>query len=155
MNKILSLLFGVMLAVSAQAQFAPGQGNAKGLVINITTNFYLPGITTTNIPAALALPCPIGRNGIGFGLRVGATNAASTTNMTIVLEQTYNGTDYADDHTFTLSIPFNGTTGHDVYTNLLPTTVNLGNAASLRVKSIQNTNVLGCFITNFYWTVSQ
>jgi hypothetical protein len=53
-----------------------------------------------------------------------------------------------DSGTFTLSVPQNGVTKYDYYTNILATTANYGNFPRWRIRSIQNTNVLGIFITN-------
>lgn len=142
-------------AITGYPQASQVPGPVFSSVITITTNYYLPGITTTNIPTSAANLIPIGKNGVGFFLRMGGTNATTTTNATILLEQNLDGSNWVDSHTFTLSVPQNGTTGYDYYTNFLPTTANLLNARWLRVKSIQNTNVQSVWITNFYWSVRE
>ncbi len=148
MKTLLKIAAVLALAVAQlQAQFvAPPTFQTP---ITISSNFFIAGVFTTNLPTTQANLISIGKNGVGFALKVAGTNAASTTNMVITLEQLANGTDVVDSHTFTLSVPQNGTTGYDYYTNMLPTTANLANGTYLRVKSIQNTNLLGVFITNF------
>lgn len=142
-----------LVAATAQAQFYPGPYTQPALLT--TTPFFIPGITTTNVAAAFQFNVPVGPLGVGFQLEMGATNAASTTNCTITLEGSVDGTYWIDSPATALpvlSIPQNGTSPLTVYTNLLPNAVasqNIGNLRFLRVKTIQNTNVLGIFITNF------
>jgi hypothetical protein len=147
MKTLLKIAAVLALAVAqVQAQFvAPPTVQTP---ITISSNFFIAGSLTTNLTTAQKNNIAIGKNGVGFAIRVGTTNAASTTNATIVLELLANGTDVVDNQTFTLSVPQSGTTGYNYYTNLLPTTANLANGMYLRVKSIQNTNVMGIFITN-------
>lgn len=159
--KTLKLLLAVLFAsaIGLQAQFFPGPSTGPALLT--TTPFFIPGITTTNVASAYQLDIPVGALGVGFQLEMGATNAASTTNATITLEATVDGTYWIDSPVSAfpvLSIPQNGTSPYTVYTNLTCTAVgtqNLGNIRKLRVKSIQNTNTLGIFITNFTWTIRQ
>jgi hypothetical protein len=152
MKKLFAITIGALMVVTvARAQFV--QGPAR---YNLFTNagvIFIPGETTTNFPVTMALSVPVGANGIAFYLGLGATNAASTTNATIIVESlnidSKNGfTNVIDNQTYTLSVPQNGVTRYDYLTNLVNTTANLGNAPSLRIRSLQNTNVLGIFITN-------
>lgn len=150
MKKLFTILAG-LVAFSVHAQFVPEAQPFQ--LFNVSTVIYIPGATTTNIPSTLAVSVPVGKNGTGFYLKMGATNAASTTNATVVLEQvntdSLDGTEnIIDSGTFTLSVPQNGTTKYDYFTNILATTANYGNHPRLRIRSIQNTNVLGIFITN-------
>jgi hypothetical protein len=152
MNKIKTLLAVALLGITCavNAQFYPGPWTGPALLT--TTPFFIPGSTTTNVAAAYQFNVPVGPLGVGFFLEMGATNAASTTNCTITLEATVDGTYWIDSPTTALpvlSIPQNGTSPYTVYTNLQATAANLGNLRHLRVKSIQNTNVFGIFITNF------
>lgn len=150
---LLGLALLVVSLCPARAQFvAPPTFQTP---ITVSSNFFIPGATLTNIPTTLANLIAVGKNGVGFALKMGATNAASTTNATIVLEQLANGTDVVDSHTFSLSVPQNGTTGYDYYTNIQATAANFANATYVRVRSIQNTNVFGIFITNFTATTLQ
>jgi hypothetical protein len=148
---ILAAVAVIAFDVSAQSVSGPITGSP----ITISSNYFLPGATTTNIPTAAANMIPVGRKGVGFFLKVGATNAASTTNATIILEGTVNGTDWLDAPTFTLSVPQNGTSPYRWYTNIQDTAANLHGIRWLRVKSIQNTNVLGIFLTNFTFAVRE
>lgn len=151
-NKIILAVLGLFACAQiASAQFV--QGPAR---YNLFTNagvIYIPGITTTSFPVTMALSVPVGKDGIAFYFGMGATNAASSTNATVLVELTdidsKNGlTNVIDNQTYTLSIPQNGVTRYDYLTNLVATTANLGNARTVRVRSLQNTNELGIFITN-------
>ena len=160
MNKFKNIMASVILAMcfSAQAQFVSGPATGSGLVT--TTPFFIPGVTTTNVAAAYQSLIPVGQLGVGFALEMGATNAASTTNATITLEGTVDGTYWIDYPTAALpvlSIPQNGTSPYTCYTNInaAAASVHIGNMRYLRVKSIQNTNVLGIFITNLTWSIKQ
>lgn len=152
MKKLFAIIFGALLAfVHAHAQSIPGPLD-KALFTNLTV-IYIPGITTTSFPVTMANLLPVGKNGAGFYFGMGATNAASTTNATMLVElvniDTISGlTNVVDNQTYTLSIPQNGLTRYDYFTNLVPTTANYGNGNYLRVRSLQNTNELGIFITN-------
>lgn len=149
MKTILKTL-SVLLAASlmAVAQEIPRPLPKNGLTISGA--YTVVGSSTSNLTSSLLIP--VGINGVGFYVRLAGTNAATTTNATILLEQvivTATATNAVDSHTFGLSIPQNGTTGHDVYTNIQATAANFGNAPWLRVKSIQNTNLASIFISNF------
>jgi hypothetical protein len=151
MKKIITFLAGLAMVASSQAQYIPRPQGIQ--LFSVTTPIYIPGATTTNLPTTLALTLPVGKNGSRFYFGMGATNAASTTNAIVILEQvnidTISGAEnIIDSGTFSLSVPQNGTTRYDYETNIVSTTANYGNAESWRVRSIQNTNVLGIFITN-------
>jgi hypothetical protein len=152
MKKLFTIVaVGLMACAVTHAQFIP---EAQPLqLFSVSTVIYVPGATTTNLPTTLAAAVPVGKNGTGFYFKMGATNAASTTNATVILEQvatdSLDGTEnIVDSGTFTLSVPQNGVTKYDYYTNILATTANYGNFPRWRIRSIQNTNVLGIFITN-------
>jgi hypothetical protein len=151
-KKFISLLALVSAgALTAHAQFIPEAQPFQ--LFNVSTVIYVPGITTTSFPTTLAVAVPVGKNGTGFYFKMGATNAASTTNATVILEQvatdSLDGTEnIIDSGTFTVSVPQNGTTKYDYFTNIVATTANYGNFPRFRIRSIQNTNVLGIFITN-------
>lgn len=153
MKNLFKIILGAlaMISVAAHAQFVPGPQPFQ-----LFTNsgvIFIPGETTTNFPVTMCYQVPVGKNGIRFEFGMGATNAASTTNATVLVEQvtidTISGlTNVVDNQTYTLSVPQNGTTRYDYATNLLNTTANYGNGNTLRIRSLQNTNVLGIFITN-------
>jgi hypothetical protein len=147
----LILTFLLAAAMSASAQLIP-RPQAIAL-FSVDTPIFIPGATTTNIPTTLAKTLPVGKDGSRFYFGMGATNAASTTNATVILEyvniDTITGAENVIDNvTVTLGVPQNGTSRYDWETNILNTAANYGNAESWRVRSIQNTNVLGIFITN-------
>lgn len=150
--------FKILLAVAAMTLPAVAQqvvGPATKSGFSVSTVVVIPGITTSNLPTTLAQAMPVGANGIGFSINVAGTNATTTTNATVTLEGTINGTEWIDVPTTALpvlSVPQNGTTEQTYYTNILALTAasqNIGNIRSLRIKSIQNTNTASIFFTNF------
>lgn len=157
MKNLFSVIAVMALAFSASAQFIAGPQK-----ISATTNtgaILVAGSFTTNLPSSAQRLIPIGKNGNGFFIEMGGTNAATTTNATIVLEHviydTSGNSHTVDNQTYTLSVPQGGTSGYDYFTNLVPTTANIGNSEYLRVKSIQNTNLASIWITNFISTVRE
>lgn len=132
----------------------------KSLLPSGTTPYLIAGSFTTNIPAATAPIIPFTKNGLGVFFRVGATNAATTTNATVVFEQvlvTSDGIVQVIDNapnTFTVSVPQNGTTGADYYTNMVSTLANFPNSL-VRIRSIQNTNLASIWISNAVATAQQ
>lgn len=151
MKTLFTILAAVAVTLSASAQFIPGP-QPRQLFTNAGV-IFIPGETTTNFPVTMAYQIPVGKNGVAFEFGLGATNAASTTNATVLVElvsiDTLTGlTNVIDNQTYTLSIPQSGTTRYDYRTNLVSTTANYGNGTTLRIRSLQNTNVLGIFITN-------
>ena len=152
MKKLFAILTGALVvATTTHAQFIP-EPQPWALFTNAGV-IFIPGETTTNFPVTMAYRVPVGKNGAGFYFGMGATNAASTTNATVLVElvniDTKSGlTNVVDNQTYTLSVPQNGTTRYDYFTNIVNTTANYGNGATLRIRSLQNTNVLGIFITN-------
>lgn len=121
-------------------------------LLGYSGGFLVPGSSTTNIPAAYAPIFPFPQNGLGIALRIVGTNAATTTNCTIILEQVIvadNIVQAADStvNTITISAQQNGTTPVDYFTNIVSSTANMPNSI-LRVRSIQNTNLASIWITN-------
>jgi|GEM_PF-5232948 len=149
MKTILSLIAILAIAGSATAQQVGGPLRQNALTVS--TAFLVPGSSTTNIPSTLAPVFLSGRDGLGFSVYVAGTNAASTTNMTILLEPLiYNGSGVsaAGNQTWTISVPQTGTTAYPYWTNLANTTANLSDVVGVRIKSIQNTNLASLFISN-------
>ncbi len=152
MKKLFTITVGALMAITvAHAQFVP-----EAQPFQLFTNsgaILIEGSSTSNAPVTMAYQVPVGKNGIGLYLAIGATNAATTTNATVLVElvntDTLTGfTNVIDNQTFTLSVPQTGTTRYDYFTNLLSTTANYGNGLRLRIKSIQNTNLASIWITN-------
>ena len=152
MKKLISLigLAVLTLATALQAQFitGPATGSAWTNLVAVA----VAGSSTTNWPTAAANNIPVGYLGTGFWIRVAGTNAATTTNATITLEMTVDGSNWIDTTLPSISAAQNGTSGYDVYTNILATSANVGNTRYMRIKSIQNTNLATIFITNFVWS---
>ena len=151
--KLLLALVATALGVSAQQVIGPATGFA---FVTNTAVFMVPGVTTTNLPTTIVRNMSVGALGVGFAINVAGTNSVSTTNCTITLEGTVNGTEWIDIPATALpvlSVPQNGTTESTYYTNLIAATApNVGNIRWLRVKSIQNTNLASIFFTNFVWS---
>lgn len=150
---ILLALIAATVTGLAQQVVAPATGSA----FVSTSVFFIPGITKTNLPTTIVKDMPVGAGGVGFFFRVGATNAGSTTNMTVTLESNIEGsTDgWVDGPSSTLPVllvPQSGTSPYKYFTNIPPTAPNIGNVRKLRIKSIDNTNQFGVFITNFVWS---
>lgn len=147
MKKLITLAV-LGLASIASAQFVPGPAPQTALTVG--TAFMIPGATTTNIPASLAPIFKSGRDGVALYVRFGATNAASTTNATIIFETVAGPTSETVDvgGTFTLISAQNGTTGYDYLTNFPASIANLLNAPGHRIRSIQNTNLASIWISN-------
>jgi hypothetical protein len=148
MKKLITLLAVLGLASVASAQFVPGP--APQTALTISTAFLIPGSTTTNIPTTLAPQFRGGRDGVAIYLRLGATNAASTTNATFIFETLAGPASEVVDNggTFTVSSAQGGTTGYDYLTNVPASTANILNAPSFRIRSIQNTNLASIWVSN-------
>jgi hypothetical protein len=151
MKNIVSLLAIIGLVSSVAAQYVAGPEPQRALVVSGTA-YAIPGATLTNIPAANAPVFRVGQNGVGIGVYLAGTNAATTTNATIVLEPvafTASGAIVAvGNQTWTVSAPQNGTSGYQFFTNIVGTSPNLGNVPGVRIRSINNTNIATIFITN-------
>lgn len=148
---ILALMLVTTLSVFGQLNPLPINGN-------LTTNtgaILVTGEFTTNLPVHACYLIPVPKNGIGFYIRSGATNSASTTNATFVIEKvvyTSSGaTNVVDNQTYELSSAQNGTTAYDFFTNIVNTSPNFGNAQYLRLRSIQNTNLASIWVSNLVW----
>ena len=93
---------------------------------------------------------PVGASGFTVYFGLGATNAASTTNATIIAEivdiDSKTGlTNVIDNLTYTFSAPQTGLTRYDF---IGVVTTNVVGVPNIRIRSLQNTNELGIFITN-------
>jgi|GEM_PF-5044265 len=153
---ITSLALMVGLVSISNAQFFSGPNTGPALLIAAGTNYTISGKFTTNLAAATVFNIPVGKNGIGFSIHSTTSGAGGTTNATIRLESSVDGTLWHTGKTnVILSFPQNGTTTHLWYTNVQSTSVNLGNQRYLRIASIQNTNSETLYITNITWSITQ
>jgi hypothetical protein len=142
----IAMLFSV--SINAQELARPTRASLLGY----SGGFRVPGSFTTNIPAAYAPLIPFTKNGLGIALRSVGTNAATTTNLTMVLEQVIvvDGLVQATDsalNVINISSAQNGTTPYDYFTNIVSTQAGFANSM-FRVRSIQNTNLASIWITN-------
>lgn len=152
MKKLFAILMGALMVFTvAHAQSIPVPQPFQ-LFTNLNA-IYIPGITTTSFPVTMAVLIPVGKNGTRFEFNTGATNAATTTNSTVWVEyvniDTITGlTNVVDGITNLFNPTHNGLTRQDYSTNIPPTAPNYGNQCYMRIRSWQNTNELGLFITN-------
>lgn len=166
------LLVALILAFSVPAFAADDYGidsrpSPSGYVHqNLTTNtsaILIPGSSTTNLPATAQYILPVPSTGFGVFLRTGGTNAASTTNLTIVLEGVIfptgsrgGGTTVVDNAVWTIRTPTTATdlpTGYDYLTNftsVATTGTELLRVDGVRVRSIQNTNLASIWVSNLF-----
>lgn len=158
--KTLQTLFAlIVFTIGASAQFIAGPNNGPALVT--TSAFLLPGSGNgsglTNPASAYQSLIPVGKNGVGFGLTLLSTNAASTTNLFIVLEGSADGTYWADNTTAkpVIVAPPGGAAAITFFTNMQPTAANLANIRYLRVKHITNADWRAFWITNFIWSIKE
>jgi hypothetical protein len=149
-----------LLAFSAQAQIGTASPSAvvKNNVVTNAAVYFIPGSTTTNIPVTAARWLPIPKGGVfGLFLLGGATNAASTTNATFTFEglilDRNNRTQVVDNVSLLFKPAYNGTSRASQNTNFLSTDRNIAGLDAIRLKSIQNTNDLGIFVTNLFQTI--
>lgn len=158
MKTLLKLFMVIAMSASAVAQEIPRPAQATALTIS--TAYVVAGSSTTNVPTADAPIVSFGKNGLGLYLRLAGTNAATTTNATVTLEQVIGvgSTVHVIDGpltTIAVSAAQNGTTGYDAYTNILNTAhANYPNAR-FRIRSIQNTNLASIFISNAVYTIRE
>jgi hypothetical protein len=153
MKTLFAILASLGLALSASAAgFVSGPNAYPLLAAHATTNFAyaIPGATLTNITGGNSTIVPVGVNGSEFILKIGGTNSAQVTNLTVTLEPVYvgfqNQTNVIANQTYTISAVL--TSGTCYGTNLLPTIANFGNLAGVRIKSINNTNVETLWLSN-------
>lgn len=129
----------------------------------LTTNtgaILIPGSSTTNFPATAQYILPVPASGFGLYFRTGGTNAASTTNLTVVLEgvmfPSSGVTQVVDNATWVARTPTTATdlpAGYDYLTNWsgnITAGTELLRVDGVRVRSIQNTNLASIWISNMF-----
>lgn len=177
MNKNMKQLFAVLTAVALLA-LPVAAADSFGINtttspsgyghLNFTTNtgpIAILGSMTSNFTGYAASILPVPSQGFGVYFRTGGTNAADTTNLTVILEAVMfpsgtfaGGTQVVDNATWTLVTPTTATTlptGYDYLTNFSRYVYNTPQSALLRadgvrVRSIQNTNLNTIWISNFF-----
>lgn len=162
MKKLLVVTCAVLaLAAIAATQigvtFRPAPSNAgRNSWTTNTGPMTIIGFMNSNLTATSAKILPVPKSGFGVQIRVGATNALTVTNCTMILEgvvfDSAGLTQVVDNLSWTVTIPVNGTTGYDLYTNMFN---NLGRfdfwgIDGVRIRSITNVNTESIFITNLY-----
>ncbi len=149
MNKIISLLFGLMLVASVQAQNIQPP-TPKSAVTNAGTWEIRPaagGGVSTNIPTTQANWCVVGRDGFGVAIKSYATNAALTTNVWFTLEFTADGVNAITNNNLTVVLLPRGVATNTYYTNFATGPgatfqATHGNIAAVRLKDVMQTNGL-------------
>lgn len=151
MKKILSILAligALAFTDAARAQFV--QGPARYALFTNAAAILVNGEATTNFPVTMANIVPIGSQGFTIVLGLGGTNSATTTNATIIAEiverDSKSGlTNVIDNVTYTFSVPQTGVTRYDF---IGVVTTNVTGVPSVRIRSMQNTNLASVWITN-------
>jgi hypothetical protein len=112
-----------------------------------------PGPSTNLAGLDVRSAVPMGRGGYALLINCAGTNATTTTNLTITIEYSPNGTDWmTNDATAFITTPL-GTQYAPFGTNNFQTDVSgvMGNFAAARVRSMHHTNTGSIFITNLHW----
>jgi len=112
-----------------------------------------PGPSTNLADLAVRNAVPIGRGGYALLINCAGTNATTTTNLSITIEYSPNGTDWmTNDATVFITTPL-GVQYAPYGTNNFATDVTgvMGNFGLARVRSIHHTNTGSIFITNLHF----
>lgn len=153
MKKILAIIGALAMAYTSQAQFTISPNYAEALT-NMNgvagTRFRVEGYTLSNVPSASYVSFPLGKEGLGVTVRVIGTNAATTTNATLYLQLSADGTYWWDTPKPKVIAPQNGTTVYITGTNIAPTVIN--NARYVRLHSIDNTNTDAIIFSNIVFS---
>lgn len=149
-------LAGIILR--APAQFVTGPVVQRLITnANTGTNIFCavgggtaPGPSTNLVGLAVTLPFAIGGRGYAMSINCSGTNATTTTNLTITIEYSADGIDWATNLYTTWVVGVPGTNYYPCATNNPQTDVTsvMGNFALGRVRSIHHTNTGSVFITN-------
>lgn len=109
-----------------------------------------PGPSTNLVGLAVVKPFPIGGRGYGMTINCAGTNATTTTNLTITIEYSLDGVNWATNLQTTWVVTPLGVQYAPVATNNPQTDVTgvMGNYALGRIRSIHHTNTGSIFITN-------
>jgi hypothetical protein len=109
-----------------------------------------PGPSTNLVGLGVVRPFQIGGRGYAMQINCSGTNQTTTTNLTITIEYSINGTDYATNLFTTWIVQPPGTNFMPCATNNPQTDVTgvMGNYAMGRIRSIHHTNTGSIFITN-------
>ncbi len=109
-----------------------------------------PGPSTNLVGLAVVKAFLIGSRGYGMSINCAGSNAATTTNLTITIEYSADGIDWATNNFTTWIVQPPGTNYFPCATNNPQTDVTsfMGNYAMGRVKSFHHTNTGSIFITN-------
>jgi hypothetical protein len=154
MKTILSILTAVAaFAHCVSAQFVQGPTLRNGIT-NLPTFIFTSNVATAPVPWSTygtAPIVPIGLNGFGVGINLGATNALTVSNVFFNLETSYDGVNFATNNIIIIHALPPGLGYRPQYTNIANTVANVGNAVAVRLYSVLNTNgtVGGLWVTNF------
>lgn len=143
--------------------FVPGPRVAKLLTNDDSgTNVFIavgggtaPGPSTNLNGLAVALAVPVGVEACGLMVNCAGTNATTTTNMTITLEFSADGSNWHTNDRVSFVVTPLGVQYAPVYSNLLTASLygsTFGNVSACRVRSIHHTNTGSIFITNLVIT---
>lgn len=162
----LTIGLAIITAAVAFVLRSPGQGYVQGpSVFDMLTNpaaipfiavggGTAPGPSTNLVGLAVVKPFPIGARGYGMTINCAGTNATTTTNLTVTIEYSLNGADWATNLQTTWVVTPLGVQYAPVATNNPQTDVTgvMGNYMLGRIRSIHHTNTGSIFITNLQVT---
>jgi len=109
-----------------------------------------PGPATNLTGLGLAKTFVIGPLGYAAQINASGTNSATTTNMSIVFEHSFDMENWATNSTITWVIPPSGVAYGPIATNFTVTypTGAIGNCALGRVRSLHHSNLASVYISN-------
>lgn len=109
-----------------------------------------PGPSTNLVGLAVVKPFPIGSGGYGMSINCSGTNATTTTNLTITIEYSGDGINWATNNRMTWIVTPLGVQCAPFFTNNPQTHASgvMGNCALGRILWLHHTNTGSIFITN-------
>jgi hypothetical protein len=158
MKTFISILAMVLTVTFARAQGYVAGPTAQNALVNASGTQLYPVFngSATNVSPAHARVCRVGVNGFGISGTFGVTNAV-TNGTTLVFEliADVNGTNAmsagnAQLPTLSFVVPAVGTSPFFYWTNIPPTSQNIGNLPGIRLKSVTPTNAAALYITNLH-----
>lgn len=151
---LLSTVAILAAALCAQAQYTTPPVIKPAFVTNtpyVLAGGGAAGAPTTNIPTAHAQQVVVGASGLGITFNIAGTNSVTTTNVTFVFQFSGDGVNYSTNNDLTINVtPLS--VWAPLYTNIQPTSPNIGNQTFVRWKSASHTNLASVFVTNINYS---
>jgi hypothetical protein len=137
MKIILSLVTVLFFALSANAQFVQGPSQFTAITNPTTIPMVIGATLASNTPAGAVRAVTAGPNGFGVGVSWSGSAAALAS---LAFEPSIDGVRYATlpSQWVFVTVTNTGSGSQTFYTNIQPTSPNVGNAATWRLKYITN-----------------